>query len=131
MLDTNVVLDLLLAREPFATLAEKIFIKIESKEICGYLCPTSIATIYYLMSKHLDKNKRNETIRVLLDLFEIVSIDKTTLEESLKNCGSDFEDSIIYTSAKFGEIDCIITRDRSGFKKSTIKVLSPSEFLNE
>lgn len=129
LLDTNVVLDLLLKREPFVDFAEEIFIKIEHKDIVGFLCPTSITTIYCLLNKHADKNRCNEAIKTLLELFEIIKLDKKILLESLENSGTDFEDSVIYTSAHFTDIDVIITRDRKGFKNSKIEVLSPNEFL--
>lgn len=131
LLDTNIVLDLLLERKPFVDFAEEIFIKIEKQEIEGFLSPTSITTIYYLLNKHLDKNRCNDAIKTLLDLFEIVKIDKKVLQESLKKCGVDFEDSVIYTGADFTKIDVIITRDKKGFKNSKIEVLSPNEFLKE
>ncbi len=57
LLDTNVVLDLLMAREPFQQDALKLFSKIEKKELEGYLCATTITTIHYLMSKHSDKKR--------------------------------------------------------------------------
>jgi len=129
LLDTNIVLDLLLDREPFGELAKKIFIKIENKDIDGFLCPTTITTIYYLLNKHLSKNKCDEAIKSLLEIFNIVKIDKHVLQESLSSSGSDFEDSVIYTSAKFEEVDIIITRDKKGFKNSKVKVLPPIEFL--
>jgi predicted nucleic acid-binding protein len=129
LLDTNIVLDLLLDRDSFGVLAKKIFVKIENREIEGFLCPTTITTIYYLLGKHLTKNKCNEAINSLLEIFDIVKIDKEVLQESLKNSGTDFEDSVIYTSAKLAHIDTIITRDKKGFKNSKVRVLPPNEFL--
>ena len=129
LLDTNIVLDLLLARDSFGVLAKKIFVKIENREIKGFLCPTTITTIYYLLGKHLTKNKCNEAINSLLEIFDIVKIDKEVLQESLKNSGTDFEDSVIYTIAKLADIDTIITRDKKGFKNSKVRVLPPNEFL--
>ena len=131
LLDTNIVLDLLLERKPFVDFAEEIFVKIEQKKIKGFLCPTSITTIYYLLNKYLDKRRCNEAMETLLDLFDIVKVDKKILQESLKNSGIDFEDSVIYTSANFANIDTIITRDKKGFKNSKIEVLSPNEFLTD
>jgi predicted nucleic acid-binding protein len=57
-------------------------------------------------------------------------VNKHILTESLKNNGLDFEDSVIYTSAEYFDIDVIITRDKKGFKQSNIKVLEPKEFLD-
>lgn len=129
LLDANVVLDLLMEREPFSQLAQNIFLKIESKEIEGFLCPTSVTTLYYLLRKHLGKKECNEAIQTLLELFKVTSLDKNILQESVKNAGSDFEDSVIYTSASHAYVDTIITRDLSGFKNSPIKVVQPHEFL--
>jgi len=129
LLDTNIVLDLLLDRKPFSELAQKIFLKIESKEIEGFLCPTTLTTIYYLLNKHLTKAQCDEAVSSLLALFEVTELNKSILNESLKTVGNDFEDSVIYTSAKEANIDILITREQSGFKKSTTKVMLPHEFL--
>ena len=131
LLDTNIVLDLLLERKSFVDFAEEIFVMIEERKVEGFLCPTSITTIYYLLNKYLDKNRCNEAMKTLLDLFDIVKIDKKILIKSLENSGSDFEDSVIYTSADFANIDVIITRDKKGFKNSKIEILSPAEFLTD
>lgn len=103
LLDTNIVLDLLLEREPFCNEAKNIFQMIESDEI-------------------IDK---------LLQLFNIADVNKNILIKSLKNNGKDFEDSVIYTSAEYFNIDVIITRDKKGFKQSNIKVLKANDFLEE
>lgn len=131
LLDTNIVLDLLLEREPFCNEAKDIFEMIESNKINGFLCATSITTIYYLISKSVDKVKADEIIEKLLQLFNIADVNKNILIKSLKNNGKDFEDSVIYTSAEYFNIDVIITRDKKGFKQSNIKVLKPSDFLKE
>ena len=130
LLDTNIVLDLLLEREPFVDFAEEIFVMIEEQKIEGFLCPTSITTIYYLLNKNLDKKRCNDAMKTLLSLFNIIELNKKILLKSLENSGVDFEDSVIYTSASFADIDIIITRDKKGFKNSKVKVLSPSEFLS-
>ena len=131
LLDTNIVLDLLLQREPFCNNAKAIFELIESNEAGGYLCATSVTTIYYLISKSVNKSKADEIIENLLQLFNVADVNKNILLKSLQNNGKDFEDSVIYTSAEYFNIDVIITRDKKGFKQSNIKVMQPKEFLSE
>ena len=131
LLDTNIVLDLLLEREPFCFEAKEIFLMIENNIINGFLCATTITTIYYLISKNTDKTKADDIITKLLQLFDIADVNKTVLLHALKNNGKDFEDSVIYTSAKYYNIDVIITRDKKGFIKSDIQVLKPTEFLRD
>jgi predicted nucleic acid-binding protein len=130
LLDTNIVLDLLLQRKPFCDDAKIIFELVESRKINGYLCATSITTIHYLVSKTTNRQEANGIIENLLRLFDIADVNKIVLLESIKNNGKDFEDSVIYTSAEFFDIDVIITRDKKGFAQSNIKVNQPREFLD-
>ena len=129
MLDTNIVLDLLLDREPFSSDAVKIFSLIESGKLDAFVCATTITTIYYLVSKSVQKSKTDMIIEDLLQLFEIAAVDKDVLTSSLKNSGKDFEDSVIYTSARFSKVDVIVTRDKKGFSNSQVLILKPKEFL--
>ena len=129
LLDTNIVLDLLMQCELFYEDAVEIFTAIELGKLDGYLCATTITTIYYLVSKNTTKKKTDEIIENLLQLFKIADIDKEVLLLSLKNSGVDFEDSVIYTSAKMFQVDMIISRDKKGFKNSKVEVKTPKEFL--
>jgi predicted nucleic acid-binding protein len=79
LLDTNIVLDLLLEREPFCNEAKDIFMMIESNQISGFLCATSITTIYYLINKSVEKSKADEIIEKLLQLFNIADVNKNIL----------------------------------------------------
>jgi len=129
LLDTNIVLDLLMQRELFYEDAVEIFTAIELGKLDGYLCATTITTIYYLVSKNTTKKKTDEIIENLLQLFKVADVDKEVLLLSLKNNGVDFEDSVIYTSAKMSQVDMIISRDKKGFKNSKVEVKTPKEFL--
>ena len=131
LLDTNIILDLLLEREPFCFDAKEIFLMIENNKLDGFLCATTITTIYYLISKNLNKSKAGEITNKLLELFNITDVNKNILYEAIKNNGKDYEDSVIYTSAEYFGIDLILTRDKKGFKQSNIKVLKPNEFLEK
>ena len=129
LLDTNVVLDLLLAREPFVTYAREIFVLIENAEIEGYLCANSVTTLHYLIGREKNKEEADEIISELLSLFEVTLVDKKVLIEATTNNGIDYEDSVIYTSAFHHDVEIIVTRDKKGFKNSKISTLTPQEFL--
>ena len=129
LLDTNVVLDLLLAREPFVEWAREIFVLVENAELEGYLCANSITTLHYLVGREKNKEEADEIVSALLSLFEIASVDKRVLLDATTNNGIDYEDSVIYNSAFHSSIDIIVTRDKKGFKNSKISTLTPQEFL--
>ena len=65
----------------------------------------------------------------MLDLFDVVNLNKEILQESVVNAETDFEDSVIYNSAMHANIDVIITRDLGGFKNASLKVMLPHAFL--
>lgn len=44
---------------------------------------------------------------------------------------TDFEDSVQNSVAESHEYDAIITRNKGDYKKSSIKVFSPNEFIEE
>ncbi len=48
LFDTNVVLDVLIDRKPFSLTASLLFSEVEKGRIEGFLCATTITTIYYL-----------------------------------------------------------------------------------
>jgi len=129
LFDTNVVLDLLLDREPFSLEAEILFSKVERKEIHGYLCATTITTIHYLLSKSLSAKELLSTLSSLFELFNIAMVDRKVLVAALKVNDVDFKDSVLYTSAYLSGVDVIITRDEKGFNKSNIPVYTPKEFI--
>jgi predicted nucleic acid-binding protein len=123
------VLDILLARELFVDVAREIFLLIENHQIKGFVCATTITTIHYLIAKQKDKSSADTLILNLLKLFEVTLVNKQILQDASLHNGVDYEDSAIYTSAKYAQVDMIITRDKRGFKKSEITILDPKEFL--
>jgi len=129
LLDTNIILDLLLKREPFIHSAKEIFLLIENGSLDGFISASSITTIHYLVEKSLSKQEADKSIDILLQIFNISPIDKQVLKDAVTNNGSDFEDSVIYTSAYYSKIDFIITRDKKGFTKSKVKTIEPNDFL--
>jgi len=127
LLDVNIVLDFFLEREPFFDEIYKIFSAVENKKVKGFLCASSIDTIYYLISKSINKKTANEVIYKLLKIFEISEVNKNTILDALNSDFNDFEDSIIYSSAYLNGVDYIVTRDKKGFKNSKVKILTPVE----
>ena len=129
LLDTNIVLDILLKREKFFLRSREIFILVEEKKVEGFLSASSFTTIYYLISKYLSKKEADESIEILLKLFDVTYLDKNIIKNAVENNGVDFEDSVIYTSANYEGIDYIITRDKRGFKNSKVECQNPDNFL--
>ncbi|MEO2069609.1 MAG: PIN domain-containing protein [Desulfurobacteriaceae bacterium] len=129
LFDTNVILDVLLDRKPFSKPASNLLSKVEKGEITGVICATTITTIYYLVSKALNREKANECLDLLLNLVEVASVNRSVIETAGKLNFKDFEDAVIYASALHSKCSCIVTRNLEDFPTLKIPVFSPEEFL--
>jgi predicted nucleic acid-binding protein len=52
LIDTNIVLDFLLQREPFFQDAELLFQAIDAGQVAGYVMATTLTDIFYISRKH-------------------------------------------------------------------------------
>lgn len=131
-LDTNILVDIVANRTPFAKDAILIFDYCQRLKIKMYSTSNSIATLHYIAKKMVDEKELRSIIEDLLDTISIIPITETVLRKSLKSNHKDFEDAIQITSAQsIHNMDCIITRDLKDFKNSEIKVFTPDEFLTK
>jgi len=64
-------------------------------------------------------------------VIDVIGINKETIFKALASKMKDFEDAIQSSAAKIHQIDLILTRNKNDFKDTTIKVLTPKEFLND
>jgi len=127
LLDTNIVLDLLMDRMPFADAAAELFAKVEDGTIIGYVCGTTITTVYYLAAKAVGTPRAREEIKKLLTLFEVAPVNRHVLESALVADFSDFEDAVIHEAACHVGAEAIVTRNQKDFKKAGISVYSSEE----
>ncbi len=130
LFDTNIILDVLLDRKPFSEHALYLMSKVERSEINGSLCATTVTTIHYLLSKYLDKEKAMDSIKSIMALFEVASVNRLVIENALKAKFTDFEDAVLHESARHAGAEYIITRNIKDFKKTKIPVFTPAEFLS-
>ena len=130
LFDTNIILDVLLDREPFSEYSSYLMSMVERSEIHGYVCATTVTTIYYLLSKHLNKEKTSKSITSIVRLFEVASVNRLVIENALSSKFTDFEDSVLHESALHAGAEYIITRNTKDFKKSEIPTFTPTEFLS-
>jgi predicted nucleic acid-binding protein len=129
LFDTNVVLDLLLDRAPFAEASEQILSRVEAGELSGYLCATTVTTIHYLAARALGARRALAEVRKLLALFEIAPVNRPILESALESDFSDFEDSVLYEAARQVGADAIVTRNKPDFRQARLPVHSPEEMI--
>jgi predicted nucleic acid-binding protein len=127
--DTNVVLDVLLARQPFVNASAEVFGLVEQSKIEGLLCATTITTIDYLLTQAMPRPVARQALQKLMELFEIAFVNRAVLEEALKSKLADFEDAVIDQAGRLAGAEVIVTRNQQDFRHATLKVLGPDELL--
>ncbi len=104
---------------------------INQKSIKSFVTATTITDIYYVLKK---SKGHQQTIRFLSGLFDFIDIAGVTKESvlaALKSDMPDFEDAIQTETAKFNDIDTIITRNYSDFEHSGLEVYTPASFIGK
>ena len=130
LFDTNIVLDLLLERQPFVEYAQMLFEKVESNQLTGYLGATTITTLDYLLTKTLSTQEAKQIIKKLLTLFDVAPVNRLVLENALESGFVDFEDAVLHAAAMHSGAQAIVTRDEKGFQKAKLPIYSPEALLN-
>lgn len=131
LLDTNVLLDLLLERQPFLDRMQPILQAIDLGRIKGFVTASSLTDIYYIIRRHTKNRQRAEVaIRQVLATFQLCTIDRSVIESALNLELDDFEDAVQESSAILSELDGIVTRDVAGFSGLTIPIRSPEDWCN-
>ena len=131
LLDTWVILDFLMNREGFADDAENILTKVVCQEINGYIMSKSVCDIFYIYRK--ETKDASIACKRINDLLSIVSLLDTTKEDLINALSlsytNDFEDDLMIETSKREKIDIIVTRNIKDYSKSSVKVLTPKQFL--
>ena len=127
VLDTNVILDVWLARDPFLIDSARVLSAAEKREITGVLCPTTITTLHYIVKKHRGENKARDLVSAIMKICSVGVFRKLEIQNALDSKISDFEDAVVESVALKAEADVIVTRNLSDFKKSRVVAIEPSK----
>lgn len=130
VIDTNVILDALLARTPWNRDAEEIFLSAAQGK--GEFCITAntVTDIYDLVHTYLkDREQSLDTMNKLFQLFPIVNTAAEDCINALYSEVSNYEAAVLSEIAKRTEMDYIVTRNTKDFSQSCVKTVSPEEFL--
>lgn len=129
LLDTNILLDVLLARSPHADAAVRILTAVEAEVVTGVIGATSVTTVFYLATKAVGVRRAKGHVRTILSLFEIAPVTEAVLARALELGFADFEDAVLHEAARAARCTGIVTRDAQGFRRAELPVYSPTELL--
>lgn len=129
LFDTDVILDVVLAREPFAQESAQLFKLHEQRKIDAHIAAITPINVFYVTRKLKGPQEAQQAVELLLASLAVCSLDHSVLDQAYKLPFGDYEDAVQNASAVASGLDVIITRDIKDYRNATLPVFSPTDFL--
>lgn len=130
LIDTNVILDFVLNRVPFADDAATLFQYIERHTFSAAISASAVTDIFYLLNK--EKVDAIAFLKDFLSAVDVLGVDKAIIMYALHSGWTDFEDAVQAQVAIENNIDAVITRNPKDYNRlQEIQVLTPTELLHK
>ena len=130
LIDTNVVLDVLLKREPFFKAAAEVLNLAQRSDVREYVSASAITDIYYIARRQMkDHAAVKDLLKRLLMVVSVAAVSEQEIQNALSLAWTDFEDSVQYSVALLNEMDGIVTRNPADYQGSNIQIWLPEQLL--
>jgi len=129
LIDTNVVLDTILAREPWAREAAALLDACARRSARAHMAAHAVTTIHYLVARALDRRAAAAAISDLLDLVTVVPADDADFRRALTLGVADFEDAVQVTAYLKCGARVLVTRNSRDYRAAKVETRTPGEVL--
>ena len=129
LVDTNVVLDVMLGREPHLSDSAAVLAVVETARCRGLLCATTLTTIHYIAERQIGSPASLARITGLMSIFGVAAVNQAVLGAAVKRGMADFEDAVLHEAALQAGASCIVTRNIDDFSLAEIPVYTPAQFI--
>jgi len=128
--DTDVIIDLLIDRQPHADAASLIFNLADKKKLKIFASSLCLNNVHYIVRKELGDRKTRAIIGELLEIIEVLSVSGSNIEDAIGSEFKDFEDAIQHSIAmESKDVSAIVTRNTKDYKKSQIPVFNTETYV--
>jgi predicted nucleic acid-binding protein len=127
--DSDIVLDLLSARQPHYLHAAELFTLADEDTIKIYVSSLTFANVHYVLTKQLSAGQARKMLLKFKTLIHVLSVNDKIIELALASDFKDFEDAIQYNTAIENDISTLLTRNLKDFKKANITILTAQQYL--
>jgi predicted nucleic acid-binding protein len=131
LLDTNIILDFALERQPFYGESEQIFLLAQQRQIEGYVSASTFGDLFYIIRKNKSRDWTLQFLNRLATFCQVATVDRAAITIALAANFSDFEDAIQYATAVINQLDAIVTRNPQDFPVTAPRIRTPSQLIQE
>lgn len=126
--DVNVILDVLLKREPHYAASAAALDAVAQGRVEGFIAGHAITTIAYLLQRQLGPPKNLAVLNELLSRMKIAPVTDSSIRRALISKFKDFEDAVSHAVAEEAGTTLIVTRNVRDFSKGTVPAVLPEAF---
>ena len=132
LIDTNVILDHFVSRQPFMDSAGGVLDLCFQQKCTGYIAAHSITNIFYILRKHFTTSERKKMLMGLCEFIDVAGIQRQQIFDALANeVFDDLEDRLQVECAQAVNAEYIVTRNIADFSTSSIPAILPEDFLQK
>ena len=128
-LDTDVILDLGLDREPFGVVALHLFARIEAGTIAAATSTLVLVNVYYVLRKAAGHTKALAFLTDLTSKVRVLGTDAGAWRLAVASGWGDLEDAVQHSIAVAAGVEAVITRNTDDWKGSAVPVYQADEWL--
>lgn len=129
-LDTDILLDVVLKREPYWRDSAAVLDACEDGRVEGATSVLVLANIGYIVERSESAGKARDAIATLRSFLQVCSLTDRDLGEALTSDFGDLEDAMQHFICVREGIGTIVTRSVSDYRRSDRTVVTPHELLN-
>lgn len=131
LLDTNIILDIALERQPYFDKSEQVLSLVEQQHLLGYVSASTFSDLYYIIRKSKGREAALDFLRRIATVCQIAVVNQAAISMALAANFRDFEDAIQYSTAVINQLDAIVTRNTQDFTNVTLPILTPTQLIEE
>lgn len=129
LVDTNVLIDGYLKRDPFYEDWREIRLIQMMGDIELWASAKSFTDVHYVASRYLDSRRIQRAFLESFSYLHVCSIDGNDVRRAAEAQWRDFEDCLVYQAAQKTKADYILTRNKQDFEEDRIPAITPEELL--
>lgn len=131
LLDTNIIVDVALERQPHFQASQQVLLLFEQGQIEGYISASTFSDLYYIIRKSRGREWTTDFLNWLVTYCKIATVNEAAIRMALTANFRDLEDAIQYATAVINQLDVIITRNSQDFPVLRPRIITPEQLIQE
>ncbi len=127
--DSDVLLDVLMQRQPFFVASTKALDRAISGSVEGYLSGHAVTNLFYILRRSVGSEQARALLLSLLQHLRVASVTDEGIRQALASSMSDFEDAVTSAAAVLVGAEVILTRNVADFRESSVAAMTPADSL--